>query len=105
MVGGRKPKSQIRQNVVELLFFLKKGYGYGIFQAYSKIFPRVTMRSIYYHLKKGTQLEEFRINSIKSEKGQYTWGDSAEKVYYELGPQAKPKIDKRVQRFFEKKQK
>ena len=99
----RKPKSEIRQNIVEILYFLKKGYGYDIYQIYKQLFSRTTMRNIYYHLKKGTELEEFKVNQIKSEKGNYTWGDTAEKVYYELGKQASPRIDKRVKNFLEKK--
>ena len=47
MPRGRPIKSAIRQNVVEILYFLKKGYGYDIYKAYRDIFPAVTMRSIY----------------------------------------------------------
>ncbi len=68
MKKGRPVQSQIRQNIIEILFFLKKGYGYNIYKVYKKIFPNTTMRSIYYHLKKGTELGEFKINKIEKEK-------------------------------------
>lgn len=100
---ARLPKSQIRQNIVEILFFLKKGYGYDLYNIYRQLFPKTTMRNVYYHLNKGAELEEFKINKIVSEKGTYTWGKEAEKVYYELGPRARPTMNKRVQKFFARK--
>jgi len=53
MPKGRPVKSEIRQNIVEILYFMKQGYGYEIYKVYVAIFPKVTMRSIYYHLRKG----------------------------------------------------
>jgi hypothetical protein len=103
MTRGRPVQSQIRQNIIEILNIIKHGYGYNIYKAYVKIFPAVTMRSIYYHLKKGVALEEFKVHKIEKEQGDYSWGSVAEKIYYSLGPQAKPKLDKRVVDFFEKK--
>jgi len=99
---ARTPRSQIRQNIVEILYFIKKGYGYDLFQIYKELFPRATMRSIYYNLKKGTELDEFKVHKIKSEQGNYTWGTTAEKIYYELGPEAKPTMPYRVKKWFEK---
>ena len=103
MVKGRPVKSEIRQNIVEILYFMKEGYGYDIYKAYVVIFPKVTMRSIYYHLKKGIDLHEFKVSKIEKEKGDYSWGPEAEKTYYSLGSAAKPKLDPRVKEFFEKK--
>ena len=102
MGKGRKPKSQIRQNIVELLYFMKKAHGYAVYKVYRDIFPSVTMRSIYYHLKKGAALDEFKVQQIKQEKGNYTWGDTAQKVYYALGPNAKPMINSKVKEYFDK---
>lgn len=104
MPRGRPVKSQIRQNIVEILYFMKKGYGYDIFKMYKSIFPLVTMRVIYYHLKKGTDLNEFKVHEIKKEEGDYSWGNYVEKIYYALGDNAKPLIDTRVKEFFENKQ-
>lgn len=99
---GRKPKSAIRQNIAEILFFLKKAYGYDIFRVYRAVFPLVTMRSIYYHLRKGSLLGEFKVSEIKKESGDFSWGREVEKVYYELGPNAKPVMDVRVKEHLEK---
>lgn len=103
MNRGRPVQSKIRQNIVEILYFLKSAYGYDIYKIYIEIFPSVTMRSIYYHLKKGLDLKEFKISKIKSEKGNYSWGPEAEKIYYKLDINARPQIDKRVKQYFEKK--
>ena len=102
---GRPVESKIRQNIVEILYFMKKGYGYEIYKVYREIFPKVTMRVIYYHLKKGVETGEFRVESIKQEKGNYSWGEKAEKIYYALGKNAKPRIDKRVEKWLSKKKK
>jgi hypothetical protein len=103
MVRGRPIKSQIRQNIIEVLNLMKEGYGYDIYKAYADIFPKVTMRSIYYHLKKGVSIKEFEVARVEKEKGNYSWGPEAEKIYYRLGPNAQTKQDKRVKKFFEKK--
>ena len=102
MPRGRPIKSDIRQNIVEILYHLKKGYGYDIFRVYREIFPPVTMRLIYYHLKKGTSLGEFKINQIIKEQGDFSWGNSVEKIYYELGGEAKPTMDIKVKEYFDK---
>ena len=103
MAKGRPVKSEIRQNIVEILYFMKEGYGYGIYKAYVAIFPKVTMRSIYYHLKKGVSLGEFKVSKIEKEKGDYSWGGEAEKIYYGLGDNAKPSLNDKVKEHFDKK--
>jgi len=103
MPRGRPIKSEIRQNIVEILFFMKKGYGYEIYKAYVALFPKVTMRSIYYHLKKGVDLNEFKVEKIEKEKGDYSWGGEAEKIYYALDDKAKPVGNDKVKEYFEKK--
>jgi hypothetical protein len=103
MPRGRLPLSQIRQNIIEILYYMKRGYGYEIYKSYVSIFPKVTMRSIYYHLDKGLKLEEFKIDKIKKEKGDFSWGNEVEKVYYKLGANAKPIGNKVVEQYFKKK--
>ena len=103
MQKGRPIKSEIRQNMIEILFHMHKGYGYDIYKTYVKIFPKVTLRSIYYHLKKGVSLGEFKITKKEMEKGEYSWGGEAEKTYYILGSNAKPKGNERVRKTLEKK--
>jgi hypothetical protein len=99
---GRPVFSHIRQNIVEILYFLGKGYGYDIYKTYRSIFPKATLRSIYYHLKKGTKTGEFQVHKVKLEKGNFSWGDQVEKIYYSLGPNAKPTCLKKVQEFLKK---
>ena len=94
---------EIRQNIVEILYHMKQGYGYDIFKIYKNIFPSVTMRVIYYHLKKGADLGEFKVHEVKKEEGKYSWGNSVEKIYYALGDKAKPMMNDRVKEFFDNK--
>ena len=103
MKRGRPPKSIIRQNIVEILYFLGQGYAYEIAKIYMEIFPIVTQRSIYYHLKKGVATQEFVVKEIKKEKGDYSWGPEAEKIYYGLGPGAAPQMSSKVKEYFDKK--
>jgi len=98
---GRPLKSQIRQNIVEIMYFLGEGYAYDIYKHYVAIFPKVTMRSVYYHLKKGTEIGEFVVKNIRSEQGEYSWGDRAEKIYYALGPQAGAQLNLEVKKYFD----
>ena len=62
----------------------------------------MTLRSIYYHLKKGVALGEFRIESVQKEKGDYSWGAEVEKIYYALGENAKPTGNERVREYMSK---
>jgi hypothetical protein len=100
---GRPVRSAIRQNLVELLYFKGKGYGYDVYKDYTAIFPKVTLRSIYYHLRKGIELGEFEVEGIEKEKGNYSWGETAEKIYYKLGSKAKPTMNEIVKAYFVKK--
>ena len=102
MKRGRPVFSQIRQNIVEILYFLGKSYGYDIYKVYRAVLPKITMRSVYYQLRKGVELGEFRIERVSKEKGNYSWGSEAEKVYYKLGPNAKPIGEKRIKEYLEK---
>lgn len=82
-----------------------KGYGYEIYKAYKEIFPKATMRSIYYQLKKGVELGEIKVEKIQKEQGDYSWGAEAEKIYYALSDKAKPKMNESVKEYFDKKKK
>ena len=105
MKRGRPAKSEIRQNIQDILLQIKKGYGYDIYKTYSAIFPKITMRSVYYHLKKGVQLGEFKVEKIQKEKGNYSWGTEVEKVYYALGKNNSAKENARVKNYLENKKK
>lgn len=99
MKRGRPVHSEIRQNMVEILFYLKEAYGYEIYKIYKEVFPTVTLRSMYYHLKKGSSIGEFEKIRIEKDQGDYSWGPSTERIIYKLGPNAKPVGDSRVEEF------
>ena len=103
MPRGRPTRSEIRNNIIEILAVMGSGYGYDIYKAYRIIFPKVTLRSIYYHLKKGVQLDEFTVAKIEKSQGDYSWGPEAEKIFYALGKNAKPSGNVLVKEYFERK--
>jgi hypothetical protein len=94
---GRKPKSQIRDEIVELLYFLKEAYGYSLYKKYCKVYEKkVSMRSIYYHLNKGVELGIFNLKEIRDVKGDFSWGSGAKQIIFQLGESAQPKGEKDV---------
>ncbi|MBN2457788.1 hypothetical protein JXB31_01510 [Candidatus Woesearchaeota archaeon] len=102
MARGRPIGSEIRQNVVDILYCLGEGYGYDIYRIYKQVFPKCTSEVIYYHLRKGAKIGEFQVNEIKKERGDYSWGSVAEKIYYVLGPEAKPRINNNIKNLVDK---
>lgn len=98
---GRPVKSDIRQNIVEMLSELGSAYGYQIHKFYNELFPPCTRENIYYNLRKGVKLGEFELVEVKQERGEYSWGTVVEKKYYKLGPNAQPKGNEKVREFFE----
>ncbi len=88
MALGRPIGSEIRQNILKIIGIMGRAHGYEIYKHYNNIFPAVHIRSIYYHLKKATSISEVEIIEIKLEEGDYSWGKSAEKIYYSLGKNA-----------------
>ncbi|MBI2665633.1 hypothetical protein HYX12_03365 [Candidatus Woesearchaeota archaeon] len=93
---GRPVRSVIRQNIVEILYYLEKGYGYQISRIYNEIFPKVTQRVVYYHLQKGIQTKEIELKEIQREQGEFSWGTEVEKKIYCLGKSAMPKGEQRI---------
>jgi len=102
---GRPVGSEIRSNIIEILFFMGQGYAYEVYKTYREIFPKVTMRSVYYHLNKGAALGVFKVKEVRNETGDYSWGTSAEKIYYSLGENAKPVGNLLVKDYIDKKPK
>jgi len=102
---GRPLGSKVRQNIVEILYFYKKLHGYELYKLYIDLYPPVTMRLIYYHLKKGTSTGEFKIYKIDKKLGKYSWGGTSENIIYELDKGANPMIDSHVKVYFEKHKK
>lgn len=101
MPRGRPTKSEIRQNMIEILAVKGQAYGYELAKIYNTIFPQCTRENVYYHLRKGVALGEFIVKEIKEERGDYSWGSVVEKKYYALGPQARPHGNERVKKYFE----
>ena len=102
---GRPKGSPIRQNIVELLYFMGEGYGYEIHKIYNELFEPVTQESIYYNLKRGVNNEEFILKEVKIEKGEFSWGQTVEKYIYTLGSQSNPRILNEVKEFFDNRKK
>ena len=94
---ARKPGSPVRKRLIELINVVGPCHGYKLYKYYIEFYPKVTMRNIFYHLKKGTDLGEFVIYSQEHVTGEYSWGSHAEKIEYTLGPEAKPRGDKRLE--------
>ena len=88
-VRGRPSRSVIRENMSLLLTQQSPQYGYELFKQYLKRFPPVSLRSIYYHLHKGVENQEFAV--IQSEKaiGDFSWGRTSERTLYSVRNQQK----------------
>ena len=99
---GRPVKSEIRQNIVEMLSCMGSAYGYKIHKFYNEFFPSCTRENIYYNLRKGVKIGEFELAEIKQEEGAYSWGTLVEKKYYRLGEKAVPRGSQKVKEFFER---
>ena len=95
---GRPRGSKIRQNLINLIFIVGKGYGYELHKLYCRVFPECTREVIYYHLRKGLANEEFKLEEVKLETGDFSWGNTVRKLVYSLGPNAKPVLDVNIQR-------
>jgi hypothetical protein len=104
MGKGRPIFSEVRSNMIEILYVKGKAYGYEIAKIYLDLFPKVTKRLFYYHLKKGVELKEFEISEIQKEEGDFSWGSSVEKIYYVLGKNANPKGSKTILEYIKKKE-
>lgn len=106
MRRGRPIGSPIRQNIVELLFYMKEAYGYRIHKVYEECFHTVTIESIYYHLKKGLKTGEFEISKVQIDKGDYSWGETSKKYMYKLGEHGHakviPELHDKIKAFLEK---
>ena len=98
---GRPLHSDVRQNIIDILYLYKRLYGYQIYKIYMDLFPEITLRLVYYHVRKGTSTGEFSIKEIKKSSGNFSWGTTSENVLYELGPEAHPRINDQIKKHFE----
>ncbi len=101
MKRGRPSNSPVRQNVTELLSQFGELHGYETYKHYVKIFPKVSMRAVYYSLRNGVKKGYFKIAKVEKQQGSYSWGPEAQRVYYALGEAAKPTGEMKVKKYFE----
>jgi len=85
---GRPVKSVIRDRMQQIVDALGTAYGYEIYKIYKEVFEPVSVRSMYYHLKRGLALGEFKLAGTKSVQGPFTWGRESTHTYYTLGDSA-----------------
>ncbi|MBI2041124.1 MAG: hypothetical protein HYT16_03395 [DPANN group archaeon] len=93
---GRLPGSQIRDNLIEILNVLGEAHGYELYKHYRKLFGVCSLRSVYYHLKKGAELGVFEHKGIEKLQGDFSWGSTVERRKFALGSAAKPKQEAKV---------
>ncbi|MBW2971112.1 hypothetical protein KY320_03045 [Candidatus Woesearchaeota archaeon] len=101
MPRGRPAESKIRDNIAEILYLKGRSHGYEIYRIYIAVFPKVTLRSIYYQLRRGADIGIFKVEDVVNEQGDFSWGESAKKTYYSLGAEAKPRANNRVKEYID----
>jgi DNA-binding PadR family transcriptional regulator len=89
---GRPQVSRIRERLREVLSCIDNATGYDLHKIYVEVYGKVTIRSIYYNLHTGVLIGYFDIESIKHEKGEFSWGSEVEKKYYSINPKGKKAI-------------
>jgi len=78
MPRGRPVKTDIRERIAVILQHLNISYGYQIYKIYRNVFGYISLRNLYYNLKKGVELGEYIVVDVKREKGMFTWGEEAD---------------------------
>lgn len=81
---GRPLGSNVRNNIIALLSREGPMHGYELYQKYIEQYPAVTMRLIYYHLKKGVSIGDLKVHKIEKKKGNYSWGNEVQNVVYSV---------------------
>lgn len=79
---GRPVGSNVRTNIINLLSTEGPMHGYDLYQKYLKYYPKVSMRLIYYHLKKGVSLGELKIHKVIHKRGEFSWGSEVQNIVY-----------------------
>ena len=79
---GRLPGSAIRDNMVEILAVIGQIHGYDLYKHFRKVYGNASLRSIYYHLKKGTELGVFESKGIERIEGNFSWGSGVERKVF-----------------------
>lgn len=100
---GRPIKSEVRQNIVDILYVCGTAYGYQLMKYYGDIFRKIDSELIYYHLKKGLETGEIELGEVKTETGDFSWGKTVEKTYYKIGKDSNPRLIPKIKEYFDKK--
>lgn len=79
---GRPIGSNVRTHIIHLLSKEGPMHGYELYQKYITHYPQVSMRLIYYHLKKGVSTGELKIHKIEKKKGEFSWGNEVQHITY-----------------------
>lgn len=90
---GRPKGSLTRVRIGVILTVIERGTGYDLFRIYREVYGQITSRSIYYNLHQGLLLDEFELDAITIESGEYSWGGKAEKKYYRIGRKSHAQAD------------
>ena len=67
MLRGRPVKTEIREKIASIIAKMGTSYGYEIYKAYLKAFGKISLRNLYYNLKKGLDTGEFILADVKIE--------------------------------------
>ncbi|MBS3064184.1 MAG: hypothetical protein J4472_00015 [DPANN group archaeon] len=93
---GRVVGSVIRDNIIELLYCMEKSHAYELAKTYKKVFGPISIRSVYYNLKKGLEIGVFEVKEIQKVEGNFSWGTTAQRICYGLTNKAAPKADPKL---------
>jgi len=76
-------KNSVRSKIADIL---KEGpaYGYQIYKKYKARHGAISIRLIYYHLKKGEKDGLFEVTDFEEVVGDFSWGTSSKHKYYKL---------------------
>ncbi|MFW6378805.1 MAG: hypothetical protein ACOCZV_02175 [Nanoarchaeota archaeon] len=102
MPRGRPSYSLVRERLKQLLYLLGPLTAYDAHKHYVELFAKTSRRNVYYQLSKGEELGFFKIDRVEEEHGDYSWGSTSRKVYYELAAKTPVSIDKRVREHAQK---
>ena len=83
---GRPAGSIARENILKIVAALGISYGYEVYKIYKEFFGKITLRNIYYNLRKGVELLQLAEVGAHEILGNFTWGRIVERKYYILGP-------------------
>jgi len=81
---GRPVGSNVRNHIIQILSKEGPMHGYELYQEYIKQYHSLSLRLIYYHLKKGVSLGEIKVHKIEKKKGEYSWGNEVQHIVYSV---------------------